>query len=171
MTESKSRKTSAGILLYRILDRGLEVFLVHPGGPYWAKKDEGAWSVPKGEFEAGEEPLQAARREFQEETGFEITGRFMELAPLKQPSGKVVYVWAVDGNLDAAAVKSNLFSMEWPPGSGRQQEFPEVDRGGWFTIDEAREKLLPGQRGFLDQLQKKLVNEEKFDVQSSTFNV
>lgn len=158
MTGGKSVKTSAGILLYRMLSKDLEVFLVHPGGPYWVKKDEGAWSVPKGEFEAGEEPLEAARREFYEETGFEITGRFMELTPLKQPSGKVVYVWALAGNVDAASVKSNMFSMEWPPGSGRQREFPEVDRGGWFTIAQAREKLLPGQRGFLDQLQKILVN-------------
>lgn len=140
--------------MYRILGDGLEVFLVHPGGPYWAKKDAGAWSVPKGEFEDGENPLEAAKREYKEETGFDITGRFIELTPLKQPSGKIVYVWAVEGNIDATSIKSNLFSMEWPPRSGRQQEFPEVDKGGWFTIGQAQEKLLPGQRGFLEQLLK-----------------
>jgi len=150
---SKTKKTSAGILLYRLSDDGPEVFLVHPGGPFWAKKDEGAWSVPKGLFEEGENPLDAARREFREETGYDITGNFMELTPLRQPSGKVVYVWAVEGNIDATSIKSNMFSMEWPPKSGKEQEFPEVDKGGWFTMAQAREKLLPGQRGFLDQLQ------------------
>ena len=150
------KKTSAGILLYRMLNDALEVFLVHPGGPYWAKKDEGAWSVPKGEFEAGDDPLDSAKREFCEETGFDINGYFIELTPLKQPSGKVVYVWAVEGNLDATSIKSNMFSMEWPPRSGKDQEFPEVDQGGWFTLKQAREKLLAGQRGFLEQLQNKL---------------
>lgn len=109
------KQTSAGILVYRIADTNLEVFLVHPGGPYWAKKDEGAWSVPKGLFEEKENALEAARREFREETGFNITGTFITLTPLKQPSGKVVYVWAVEGNLDATSIKSNTFSMEWPP--------------------------------------------------------
>ncbi len=146
------RKKSAGILLYRKKDSGLEVFLVHPGGPYWAKKDQGAWSIPKGEFEEGENLLAAARREFREETGVDVDGRFAALTPLKQPSGKVIYAWALAGDLDAAAIKSNTFSMEWPPKSGRIQEFPEVDRGGWFGIQEAREKLLPGQRPFLDEL-------------------
>ncbi|HON59854.1 MAG TPA: NUDIX domain-containing protein [Smithella sp.] len=150
------KKTSAGILLYRKKDDGMEFFLVHPGGPYWAKKDEGAWSVPKGEFEDGEDPFEAARREFREETGFDVDGRFIELQPIRQPSGKVIYVWALEGDLDAAAIKSNAFAMEWPPKSGRLQEFPEVDRGGWFGVDEAREKLLPGQRGFLDELLKHL---------------
>lgn len=142
--------------MYRKKDGGIEFFLVHPGGPYWAKKDEGAWSVPKGEFEGGEDPLEAARREFREETGFDVDGRFIELQPIRQPSGKVIYVWAVEGDLDAAAIKSNAFAMEWPLKSGRLQEFPEVDRGGWFGVDEAREKLLPGQRGFLDELLKHL---------------
>jgi len=151
-----AKKTSAGILLYRKLGDELEVFLVHPGGPYWQKKDKGAWSVPKGEFEAGEDPLEAAKREFKEETGFDITGDFIELTALRQPSGKVVYTWAVEGNIDATSIKSNMFSMEWPPRSGKEQEFPEVDRGGWFNIAQVREKLLPGQRGFLDELQKKL---------------
>ncbi len=156
MSESMPKKTSAGILLYRMLNDALEVFLVHPGGPYWAKKDEGSWSVPKGEFEVGEDSLGAAKREFREETGLDINGNFIELTPLKQPSGKVVYVWAVEGNLDATSIKSNMFSMEWPPRSGKEQEFPEVDKGGWFTITQAREKLLAGQRGFLEQLQNKL---------------
>ncbi|KQC06862.1 MAG: NUDIX hydrolase [Smithella sp. SDB] len=151
-----SPKTSAGILLYRIVEGELEVFLVHPGGPYWEKKDEGSWSVPKGLFEEGEDSLEAARREFWEETGSNVKGDFMELKPLKQPSGKIVYVWAVEGNIDAASIESNLFTMEWPPNSGKEQEFPEVDRGGWFTIPQAREKLLKGQVGFLDELQKKL---------------
>jgi len=150
------RKKSAGILLYRKQDQRLEVFLVHPGGPFWAKKDEGAWSVPKGEFEEGEKPLEAARREFREETGFDVDGRFAALTPLKQPSGKVIYAWAAAGDRDAAAIKSNTFTMEWPPKSGKIQEFPEVDRGGWFGIPEAREKLLPGQRPFLDELLKLL---------------
>jgi predicted NUDIX family NTP pyrophosphohydrolase len=153
---SKAKKTSAGILLYRTSDDGLEVFLVHPGGPYWEKKDDGAWSVPKGEFEAGEDPSEAAKREFREETGSDITGEFIELSPLKQPSGKIVYVWAVEGNIDATSIKSNMFTMEWPPRSGKEQAFPEVDKGGWFTIPQAREKLLAGQRGFLEQLQKYL---------------
>lgn len=153
-----SKKTSAGILLYRMTENGLEVFLVHPGGPYWQKKDEGAWSVPKGEFEAGEDSLEAAKREFKEETGFDITGDFIELSPLKQPSGKVVYAWAVEGNIDAKSIRSNMFSMEWPPRSGREQEFPEVDKGGWFTIAQAQNKLLPGQRGFLAQLKKIIVD-------------
>ena len=144
--------------MYRLSGDGLEVFLVHPGGPFWAKKDEGAWSVPKGLFEDDENPLEAAKREFREETGFDISGDFMALTPLKQPSGKVVHVWTVEGNIDAASIKSNMFSMEWPPRSGNQQEFPEVDRGGWFTIAQAQVKLLPGQRGFLDELQRKLVN-------------
>ncbi len=153
-----SGKTSAGILLYRMAENGLEVFLVHPGGPYWAKKDEKAWSVPKGEFETGEDSLDAAKREFKEETGFDITGNFIELTPLRQPSGKVVYVWAVEGNIDATSIKSNMFSMEWPPRSGKEQDFPEVDKGGWFTIAQAQEKLLPGQRGFLEQLKKIIVD-------------
>ncbi len=153
-----SEKTSAGILLYRMTENGLEVFLVHPGGPYWQKKDDGAWSVPKGEFEAGEDSLEAAKREFKEETGFDITGDFIELSPLKQPSGKVVYAWAVEGNIDAKSIRSNMFSMEWPPRSGREQEFPEVDKGGWFTVAQAQNKLLPGQRGFLAQLKKIIVD-------------
>jgi predicted NUDIX family NTP pyrophosphohydrolase len=147
-------KKSAGILLYRIIKDNLEVFLVHPGGHYWEKKDDGAWSIPKGEFEAGEDPLAAAKREFKEETSSDIVGEFIALTPLKQPSGKLVYAWAVEGNIDVASIKSNTFSMEWPPHSGKEQSFPEVDKGGWFKISLAREKILMGQRGFLEELQK-----------------
>jgi len=148
-----ARKQSAGILLYRMCVGIPEVFLVHPGGPFWARKDAGAWSIPKGEFEGGDDPLEAARREFLEETGSAIDGTFAALAPLKQRSGKIVHAWAVRGDIDASCIKSNSFSMEWPPHSGNQQEFPEVDRGAWFTITAAREKLLAGQRGFLDELE------------------
>lgn len=143
---------SAGILLYRRAPTGIEVFLVHPGGPFWAKRDSGAWSVPKGEIDADEDGLEAAKREFHEETGARVEGDFFELAPVRQPSGKVVHAWAVEGDIDAAAIASNTFSMEWPPKSGATREFPEVDRGGWFTLAEAREKLLPGQVSLLDQL-------------------
>jgi predicted NUDIX family NTP pyrophosphohydrolase len=149
-----AKKQSAGILLYRMHAGALEVFLVHPGGPFWARKDAGAWSIPKGEFEQGADPLETAKREFLEETGSPVDGKFIALAPLKQRSGKVVHAWAVEGNLDAASIRSNTFSMEWPPRSGRQQEFPEVDKGEWFAISGAREKLPEGQRGFLDELEK-----------------
>jgi predicted NUDIX family NTP pyrophosphohydrolase len=145
-------KKSAGLLMYRRRGGILEVFLVHPGGPFWARKDEGAWSIPKGEYETGEDPLEVAKREFQEETGFQAAGEFAPLTPRKQAGGKVVSAWAVEGNCDASAVKSNLFSIEWPPRSGRQKEFPEVDRAGWFTMAQAREKILKGQAGFLEEL-------------------
>jgi predicted NUDIX family NTP pyrophosphohydrolase len=147
-----AKTKSAGILMYRFQNSGLEVFLVHPGGPFWAKKDAGAWSIPKGEVGEGEAPLNAAKREFREETGFFVEGDFIALTPLKQPSGKRVYAWAVEGDCDSSSVKSNTFSMEWPPRSGRRQEFPEIDRAGWFGIAQAAEKLLPSQRGFLDEL-------------------
>jgi predicted NUDIX family NTP pyrophosphohydrolase len=149
-----AKKLSAGIVLYRVRQGELEVFLVHPGGPYWAKKDEGAWSIPKGEFEPGDDPLTMAKREFLEETGSPIAAGFRPLTPLKQPSGKVVHAWAAEGDIDATTVNSNLFSMEWPPRSGITQEFPEVDKGAWFNIPAAWQKLLPGQRPFLDELQK-----------------
>lgn len=150
------KKLSAGILLYRRRGPTLEVFLVHPGGPYWASKDDGAWSIPKGEYSEREDPLATARREFAEETGFHVTGSFRPLMPLTQPSGKVVSAWAVKGDLDPATVRSNSFSLEWPPHSGKRQEFPEVDRGAWFDIPTAHMKLQPGQRGFLDQLEELL---------------
>jgi predicted NUDIX family NTP pyrophosphohydrolase len=155
-TPIMTKKTSAGILLYRVREGVLEVFLVHPGGPYWEKKDAGAWSIPKGEFNDGDDPLQAARREFQEETGSQAAGELIALTPLKQRSGKLVYAWAVRGDIDASSVQSNLFSMEWPPHSGQQREFPEIDRGAWFAVDAANEKILPGQRGFIRQLQEYL---------------
>jgi len=144
-------KTSAGLLLYRRRDF-IEVFLVHPGGPLWAKKDAGAWSLPKGEFDAGEDPLEAAKREFLEETGTAIDGDFVALSPVVQRSGKTVFAWAIEAELDPSQLKSNSFSMEWPPRSGRFAEFPEVDRAAWFDLPEARNRILDGQVSFLDQL-------------------
>ncbi|HXZ47871.1 MAG TPA: NUDIX domain-containing protein [Usitatibacter sp.] len=143
---------SAGILLYRRREGRVEVLLVHPGGPYWKDRDAGAWSIPKGEIAEGEDPLAAARREFGEETGLPVEGRFTPLAPRRQPSGKTVLAWAVEGDCDARAVRSNLFAMEWPPRSGRTAQFPEVDRAAWFALAEARAKLVSGQRPFLDEL-------------------
>ncbi len=145
-------KKSAGLLLYRKVDDSVEVFLVHPGGPFWAKKDEGAWSIPKGEFADGEEALDAAKREFQEETGFSVKGRFEALEHVKQASGKIVYAWAIEGDIDSSVIRSNNFSMEWPPGSKKIREFPEVDRGGWFALAMARQKILTGQSPLLEEL-------------------
>ena len=130
----------------------MEVLLVHPGGPLWARKDEGAWSIPKGEMEEGEDPLAAARREFAEETGAAPEGEFAALQPVKQPGGKLVYAWAIRGDFDPASLRCNTFSMEWPPRSGRRREFPEVDRAQWFPLAEARRKILKGQAPLLDQL-------------------
>ena len=138
--------------MYRRSRGDLEVLLVHPGGPFWAKRDAGSWSIPKGEYGATEDPFEVAKREFYEETGFEAAGECMPLTPLKQPGGKVVSAWAFEGDCDASAIRSNTFSMEWPPGSERAQEFPEIDRAGWFTIRVAKNKILKGQAGFLDQL-------------------
>ena len=146
-----AKKTSAGLLLYRRCTQ-LEVFLVHPGGPFWSKKDAGAWSLPKGEIGEGEDALQAAKREFTEETGFQIDGEFRPLDPVKQSGGKIIYAWAVAADCDPARLRSNLFSLEWPPKSGRTQEFPEVDRAGWFSIAEGRKRINAAQIGFLDQL-------------------
>ncbi len=153
-------KKSAGLLLFRETAAGLEVLLVHPGGPFWAKKDDGSWSIPKGEFEDGEEPLAAAKREFEEEMGVPATGEFMPLKPLKQPSGKLVFAWAVRSDFDPSRLKSNMFSMEWPPKSGRQREFPEVDKAARFDVETARRKILKGQAPFLDQLLVMLQNAE-----------
>jgi predicted NUDIX family NTP pyrophosphohydrolase len=150
------KKISAGILLYRVRDNVVEVFLVHPGGPYWERKDDGAWSIPKGEATEGADLLTAAYNEFHEETGSRVEGRPVPLAPLTQPGGKLVHAWAVRGDIDATSIRSNTFSIEWPPRSGKRAEFPEVDRAGWFDLPIARQKLLPGQRGFLDQLQEQL---------------
>ena len=145
-------RKSAGLLLFRRTPAGVEVLLVHPGGPLWAKKDEGAWSIPKGEIDADEDPLAAARREFEEELGSTASGEFIALAPIRQASGKVVHAWAVEADFDPATFTSGMFSMEWPPRSGRQQEFPEVDRAEWFSIDNARRKINKAQIELLDQL-------------------
>ena len=145
-------KQAAGILMYRRGASGLEVLLAHPGGPLWARKDAGAWTLPKGQFTDGELPLDAARREFEEEMGAAPTGDFQPLGTVKQPSGKVIHAWAAESDFDASTVTSNLFSMEWPPRSGRMGEFPEVDRAGWFPIEEAREKIIKGQAPFLARL-------------------
>jgi predicted NUDIX family NTP pyrophosphohydrolase len=145
-------RTSAGIVLYRRHQGTLEVFLVHPGGPYWARKDLGAWSIPKGEYEPEEPALQAAQREFQEETGTAVYGPFVALAPVRQPSGKIITAWAAEGDLDPAALRSNSFELEWPPKSGRTLSFPEVDRGAWFSLTEAHDKIVPGQRPLLHNL-------------------
>jgi predicted NUDIX family NTP pyrophosphohydrolase len=147
---------SAGILMYRGTGRELAVLLVHPGGPFWAKKDDGAWSIPKGLYTPEEDPLSAAKREFQEETGAFVDGQFTDLGEFKQPSGKFIAAWAVEGEFDPTRLQSNTFAMEWPPKSGRQQEFPEVDKAGWFRPAEAMRKILKGQKPIL----------EKFLVQS-----
>ena len=147
-----TRKISAGILLHRVRDRKLQVFLVHPGGPYWANRDEGSWSIPKGEVPDGGDLLATACAEFAEETGSRVSGDFVPLQPLKQPGGKWVHAWAVRGDVDAASITSNLFTMEWPPRSGNMRQFPEVDRGAWFDLTAAGARILRGQRGFLDQL-------------------
>ncbi len=150
-------RRSAGLLLYRPAGDGLELLLVHPGGPFWAKRDAGAWSLPKGEYADGDDPLAAARREFEEETGaVPPAGEAMELGSVTQKNGKRVIAWAVEGDLDAGAIASNTFTMEWPPRSGRQQEFPEVDRAGWFDPETAREKLNPAQAAFVDRLLERL---------------
>jgi predicted NUDIX family NTP pyrophosphohydrolase len=154
-------KQSAGLLLYRRSGKDLEVFLVHPGGPFWQNKEEGAWSIPKGEFADDEDPLDAAKREVREETGSSIDGDFRPQAPIKQRGGKVVRAWLVEADIDAASVKSNTFSMEWPRGSGKMNSFPEVDRAEWFTFDAARGKILESQCRLLDEAQsflKKLID-------------
>jgi predicted NUDIX family NTP pyrophosphohydrolase len=145
-------KKSAGLLLFRRRAGRLDVLLVHPGGPLWVRKDEGAWSIPKGEFTDDEDPLSAAKRECAEELGVSPTGDFIALEPVRQPSGKIVYAWAVEGELEPDPLQSNTFQMEWPPRSGRRQEFPEIDRAEWFGIEDARRKILKGQMPLLEQL-------------------
>ena len=147
---------SAGILVYRFVGRRLQILLVHPGGPFWAGKDQAAWSIPKGLFEADETPLEAAKREFQEETGFAADGDFIDLGTLRQSSGKIVHAWALEMDLDPARIVSNTFRMEWPKGSGRLQEYPEVDRGQWLDVPQARRKIVKGQARFIDALLEKL---------------
>jgi predicted NUDIX family NTP pyrophosphohydrolase len=146
-------RRSAGIVLHRPGTAGVEVLLVHPGGPFWAKKDAGAWSIPKGEYEDGEDPLACALREFEEETGTRLASDdVVELGSVRQKSGKQVTAWALAGDLDPSTVRSNTFTMEWPPRSGRQAEFPEIDRAQWFGVEAAREKLVPAQVELLDRL-------------------
>lgn len=149
-------RRSAGILLYRSMDGEIEVFLVHPGGPFWARKDAGVWSIPKGEYLEGEDPLAAAKREFAEETGSAVDGEFIPLGEIKQAGGKVVIAWALEGDLDTGAITSNTFQLEWPPKSGTIREFPEVDAADWFAPELARSKLLPSQIDFIDRLRKLL---------------
>jgi predicted NUDIX family NTP pyrophosphohydrolase len=150
------QRQSAGILLFRRRSKKLEVFLAHPGGPFWAKKDATSWTIPKGEFESDEEPLAAAVREFQEETSFPAKGEFIDLGLVKQKSGKLVYAWALEGDCDPSKLSSNTCEIEWPPRSGRTLEIPEVDRGAWFSLDEAREKIMTGQLPFIDALETKI---------------
>ena len=149
-------KRSAGLLMFRRKDRDLEVFLVHPGGPFWAGKDAGAWTVPKGEYVEGEDPLDAAKREFMEETGFVATGEFLDLGAVRQTSGKIVSAWAFEGDCDPGKLVSNFCEIEWPPRSRKKMEIPEVDRGAWFTVAEARRAILKSQEPFLDALGAKL---------------
>ena len=145
-------KQSAGILLYRIIDSELQVFLVHPGGPFFKNKDDGSWSISKGEFLEIEDPLEAAKREFEEETGLGINGKFIPLTPIKQKGGKSVQAWALEGDIDHLSIKSNSFEIEWPPRSGRQQSFPEVDRAGWFDIGTAKIKINTAQAALITEL-------------------
>jgi predicted NUDIX family NTP pyrophosphohydrolase len=145
-------RLSAGLLMYRIKDGTIEVLLAHPDGPYYAKKDDGAWTIPKGEPDPDEDLLLTARREFAEETGIVPQGTFIPLAPIKQKGGKIVHAWAFEGDCDPAAVKSNTFRMEWPPHSGRQAEFPEIDRVEWFDLTAARTKIKAGQEALIDEL-------------------
>jgi len=159
-------RRSAGLLLYRRRDGRTEVFLVHPGGPFWARRDEGAWSLPKGEYGEDEEPLDTARREFAEETGLEPPGpaaAALPLRPLRQAGGKWVHAWAVEGDCDPDAIRSNTFALEWPPRSGRQREFPEVDRAGWFDLPAARRAILKSQRPLLDELEARLAGSSAGD--------
>ena len=146
--------------MYRRLGPGLELLLVHPGGPFWKKRDAGAWSIPKGEYAPGEDPLAVAAREFEEETGARLRGEFQPLGELVQKGGKIVTAWAVEGDLDPAAIRSNTFEIEWPPKSGRWATFPEVDRAGWFSPEQAREKILPSQSPFIARLEERIVNSE-----------
>ena len=146
-------KRSAGILLYKRERDGLFVLLVHPGGPYWENKDFGSWSVPKGEHAEGEDPLAAAVREFQEETGHEVRGRFLALGEVAQANRKIVSAWAVEGDFDPKTLNANLCEIEWPPKSGKKKLIPEADRAEWFSLPEARRRILPAQRPFLDKLE------------------
>jgi predicted NUDIX family NTP pyrophosphohydrolase len=149
-------KLSAGVVLFRKRPTGLQALLVHPGGPFWKKKDLGAWSIPKGEYTEPEDPLVAAKREFAEETGIQLDGDFLPLGSFKQPSGKMISAWALEGDCSVADIRSNTFTIEWPPKSGRQQEFPEIDRAQWFDLAEAQKRILRGQVAILDHLKSQL---------------
>jgi predicted NUDIX family NTP pyrophosphohydrolase len=151
------KKQSAGILLYRYVNNAMEFFLVHPGGPFWKNKDMGAWSIPKGEFSDEEKALDAAIREFKEETGTDISGKFIELNPVKLKSGKIVYAWAIEGDIDSVAIKCETFiNIEWPPRTGKTLSIPEVDKGEWFSTEEAKKKINPSQGVLIDELILKL---------------
>ena len=150
-------KTSAGILLYRKKENRVEVFLVHPGGPFWKGKETGAWSIPKGEFTPGEDPLTVAKREFNEETGQTVEGNFIELTPIKQKGGKMVYAWAVEGDANADNIVSNTFKTEWPYKSGKWITIPEVDKAGWFSVEEAKEKMNAAQVAFIEDLVERII--------------
>ena len=150
-------KTSAGILFYRFQKNKLQVLLVHPGGPFWVKKDNGAWTIPKGEVVDGEKLLETAIRETEEETSIKTGGEFIALTPVKQKSGKIIYAWALQDDFDASAIKSNTFEMEWPPKSGKKKSFPEIDKAAWFDAEEARDKIIVGQVPFIIELEN-LVN-------------
>jgi predicted NUDIX family NTP pyrophosphohydrolase len=154
--KAKAARQSAGLLPYRFTDDRLEVFLIHPGGPFWRNKDDGAWSIAKGEYDENEDALAAARREFAEETGTVPHGDFRALGEVKQKGGKIVQAWAVALDIDAGAISSNSFALEWPPKSGKMQDFPEADRAAWFGMEEARRKILSSQAPFLDTLEKLL---------------
>ena len=154
-------KKSAGILLYRFENSNFEVFLVHPGGPFFIKKDLGAWSIPKGEFNEGEDPLETAKREFHEETGSQIEGDFMELSPVTQKGGKTVFAWALKGNINPNEIKSNTFELEWPPKSNKKKSFPEIDKGEWFNVQTAKQKINQNQASLIDELCNKLGLTEK----------
>ena len=152
----KAKRKSAGILLYRFRDEHIQLFLVHPGGPFWANKDQGAWTIPKGEFQDGEEPLITAKREFFEETGKALSGNFIELTPILQKAGKLVYAYATQGDLDEKKMKSNTYKVEWPPKSGKWKSYPEVDKGDWFSVEESKKKINAAQIAFVDELLQKL---------------
>jgi predicted NUDIX family NTP pyrophosphohydrolase len=151
-------KKSAGILVFRIRNKKPEIFLMHPGGPYWAKKDLGAWSIPKGEIGEDEDEEEAARREFEEETGIQLNGKLIPLKHVKQKSGKTVVAWAAEQDIDVSNIKSNQFEMEWPPRSGKYQQFPEMDRAEWFSVSDAKEKIISGQAGLIGELEEILNN-------------
>lgn len=151
----KVKRKSGGILLYR-QQKQLEFFLVHPGGPFWINKDAGAWSIPKGEFNDDEDAVEAAKREFEEETGCKLSGNFIALTPVVQKAGKQVYAWAVEGNIDVLTIRSNTFKIEWPPKSGKWKEYPEIDKAAWFDCTTAKEKINPAQMAFIDELTDKL---------------